>query len=316
MILFFYGPNDYLLSQKLSELKKKYQEASKGSFDAVSLEGSDLTIEKFFAQTQTVALFATTRLVVINQLFDAPKEVLDKIKDFLPNISQSTVVVFIHKGEPDKRLGIFKALNKAKISQYFSAIDQSNLEEFIKKEAQNRNANLAAEEMRYLGQTVGANPWQLANEIEKLATYRGSEKITKQDIDELVQKNIFSNAFSLIDALMAKNNKIAIEEAEKLITTGEPSLKTLGAINFQIRLIALIKDELERGGNSYNLASRLKANPYPVKKSLPYASKFTWEDIDHFYSLLSELDEGVKTGKIKEEEALKELVLKNDRNLL
>lgn len=310
MILFFYGPNDYLLSRKLFELKKKYQEASKGSFDSVTLEGRELTIEKFIAQTQTVALFATTRLVVVDQLFDAPKEILDKVKEFLPKVSESSVVVFIHKGQPDKRLGLFKALNKPKTSQYFKPVDQSNINIFLKDESIKHKANIGRNEIEYLGQIIGPNPWQLAGEIEKLATYKGSEKISKEDIDLLVSKNVFADAFSLVDALLADNKKKALLEAEKIILSGEPSLKVLGAINFQFRLIALIKDELERGTNPSGLASKLKANPYPVSKSLPFARKFSWEKLDKFYGLIAELDEGVKTGKIIEEEALKELVLK------
>jgi DNA polymerase-3 subunit delta len=310
MILFFYGPNDYLLSQKLNELKNKYKEASKGSFDQVTLEGSELSFEKFLSQTQTVALFATTRLVVVEQLFAAPKEVLDKIKEFLPKISASSVVVFVHRGQPDKRLGLYKALNKPKISQYFKPVDQSNINDFIKQEAVKHQANIGRGEIEYLGQTVGPNPWQLSSEIEKLATYRGDDKISKEDIDLLVSRNIFSNVFNLVDSLLAENKKRAIEEVEKIILSGEPALKVLGAINFQFRLMALIKDELERGTNPSNVASKLKANPYPVNKSLPYAKKFSWEKLDGFYNKMAELDEGVKTGKIIEEEALKGLVLK------
>jgi len=309
VILFFYGTNDYLLKKKLKALKDKYKQASKGSFDLVTLEGRDLTLEKFAASVQAVALFATTRLVVIDQIFDAPREIQDRMKERLDRVNPSSVVVFIHVGQPDKRLGLFKALNKPKISQYFKPLEESKILEFIKKEAQEKGADFASEAVSYLAQIIGSDPWQLANEIEKLAVYRHGRTITQKDIDEIVSTNVFANTFALVDALVLKNKKKALVELEGIIQNAEPPLKVLGAINFQMRLIALIKDELERGTASGALASRLKVKPYPLRKSLPFAKSFSWDDLRIWYDRLSRLDEDIKTGKIIPEEALKELVL-------
>lgn len=310
MILFFYGQNDYSLKQKLKDLKEKYKNSSKGSFDLISIEPEELTFEKFTAQVQTMALFASTRLVIVNQIFSVNKDTQDKIKNFLPQIGSSAVVVFVHIGEPDKRVGLFKVLNKPKISQHFDNIDSSELKTFIRREALKREADFTAEALLYLAQIVGPNLWQLSNEIEKLATYKAGGKIKIEDIEKLVNANISSNVFSLIDALTVGNKKKAFLELDSIIATNEPPLKVLGAINFQMRLIALIKDELERNTSSYDLARKLKTKPYPVQKSLPYAKKFSWTDLSIFYFLMCELDEGVKTGKMMPEEALKDLLLK------
>jgi len=310
MILFFFGHNDYLLKQKLRELKEKYKVASKGSFDLVTLEGGGLTFEKFLSQVQTVALFTATRLIIIEQVFNAPKETQEKIKNFLPEISQSSVVVFVHVGEPDKRTALFKALNKPKVSEHFEEFERSSLPAFVRREAKKRGANFANDAMSLLIETVGSNPWQLSNEIEKLATYRAGGQIEKGDIEELVSVNIFANVFSLIDALVDNNKKKAFRELDMIISVNEPPLKVLGAINFQFRLIAEVKDELERGTPNGLLAKKLKVNPYPLRKAVPYASRFSWEKLSRYYRLMSELDENIKTGKIVPEEALKDLLLK------
>lgn len=309
MVIFFYGANDYLLRQKLKALKDKYKLSSKGSFDLVTLEGKELTYEKFTAQVQTVALFATTRLVIIEQIFAAPKELQDKIKEYLPKISSSSVVVFIQTGEPDKRLGLFKALNKPKISQYFKPLENAEVNAFIKQEAEERGADFDHNALTYLAQIIGPNPWQLSQEIEKLAIYRSGEKIRSGDIDDIVSANVFANTFSLIDALVVKDKKKALRELGAIIAVNEPPLKVLGAINYQFRLIALAKDELERGTNSGALASKLKVNPYPLRKALSQVKYFSWPDLSSCYEKISQLDENIKTGKIVPEEALKDFVL-------
>ena len=309
MILFFYGPNDYLLKQKLSELKDKYKTASKGSFDLATLEGSDLTLEKFAAQTQTMALFASTRLVVIDQIFDAPKEVQDKIKEYLAKVNQSAVVVFVHNGEPDKRLGLFKALNKPKSSQYFAKIDDHQLLPFVRQFALKRQAQFATGAAEYLVERVGNDLWQLTCEIEKLATFKNKGEISREDIDLLVTPNLNANAFVLTDAIVQRNRPKALNELGVLLSIGEDAFKIMGAINYQMRVLAQVKDESERGTSSYELASKLKLRPFRVQKTLPIAKKMSWQELVGIYRRLVELDEGAKTGKMIAEEALKDLLI-------
>ncbi len=309
MILFFYGPNDYLLKQKLAELKNKYRQSSKGSFDLASLNGADLSFEQFAAQTQTLALFATTRLVIVDQIFDAPKETLDKIKDYLPHISQGSVVVLVHVGEPDKRLGLFKALNQPKISQYFKNIEDRELAPFVKKIAESLEAKFAPGSVEYLVEKVGNDLWQLASETEKLATYRHDQSITKDDIDLMVNPNTTANAFALTDAMTAGQKAKAIRELENLFKIGEDPFKVMGAVNYQFRTICQVKDELERGASSYEIASRARLKPFQVQKTLPAAKRLSWDELKAIYAKLVKLDEDAKTGKILADEGLKDLLI-------
>jgi DNA polymerase-3 subunit delta len=310
MILFFYGENDYSLKQKVKDLKAKYKAASKGSFDLINLDGDGLNFENFCAQTQTMALFATTRLIIINQIFDAPKETLDKIKAQIPHIGASSVVVFVHVGKFDKRLGLFKTLNQPKISQHFEKIEDRQLVPFVKKLAEEFGAKFISGGEQYLVEKVGNNLWQLANETQKLATYRSGAIIEKKDIDQMVTANIEANAFALTDAITSKNKQKAFKELESLLTMGEDPFKIMGAINYQMRLLAGIKDELERGVNQYEMASHLKAMPFAVSKGLPIAKKMSWQELKTIYRHLAELDESSKTGKILAEEGLKDLLIK------
>jgi len=309
LILFFYGPNDFLLKRKLRDLKDKYQTASKGSFDLVTLEGEGLSLESFTSQVQTMALFAATRLIVINQIFDAHKEVQNEIKEYLPSISQSAVVVFVHVGEPDKRFSLFKALNKPKISQYFTKIESGELNRFTLDLATSYGGKFENGALSYLIESVGSDLWQISNEVEKLTTYKGNLPITREDIDLLVSKNLFANAFALADAMTSGDKTRAFRELDALISSGEMPLKILGAINYQFRLIALIKDELEQNHSSYEIAGRLKIRPFQVQKAIGFAKTVSWQELSKIYELLLAMDESAKTGKIEPEEALKELVL-------
>jgi DNA polymerase-3 subunit delta len=308
MILFFYGSNEYLLTRKLRELKDRYQKSSGGNFDLINLEGAELTFEKFSSQVQAMALFATTRFVIIENIFSAPKDVQDKIKGYLDKISQSTVVIFIARGEPDKRLGLFKALNKPKISHNFAKISEDKLPDFVYDETISRGGRIDRQVAQYLAQSVGNDFWQLSQEIDKLITYRGSAEIRKEDIDLLVAKNLTSNVFTMIDDLVQGRKGLALKELKKLYLNNEPPLKILGAINYQVRIIAQVVD-VGADGNPYALSKQIGIQYFQIKNVIDLCKKLTSSDILKIYKCLLHCDHSIKTGKIEPEEGLKELIL-------
>jgi len=308
MILFFYGPNEYLLTRKLRELKDRYQKSSGGNFDLINLEGSELTYEKFSSQVQAMALFASTRLVIIENIFSAPKEVQEKIKGFLEKVSQSTVVIFVQRGEPDKRLGLYKVLNKPKISQHFQNISDDKIPDFILNETISRGGKITRQSAQYLFQNLGNDFWRISNEIDKLVTYRQNEEIRREDVDLLVSKNLTSNVFLMIDDLVRGNKGRALMELKKLYLNNEPPLKILGAINYQVRVIAQIVDS-GASENAFALSKKIGLQYFQVKNSIDLCKTLARQDVALIYDRLLYCDRSIKTGKIEPEEGLKELIL-------
>lgn len=308
MILFFYGQNEYLITRKLREVKDRYQKSSGGNFDLISLDGAELTFEKFSAQVQAMALFASTRLVIIENIFVAPKDVQEKIKLFLDKVSASTVVIFVERGDPDKRLGLFKALNKPKISQNFQKISDEKVPEFIVNEAQIRGGKISLANSRYLAQSVGNDLWQISNEVDKLTTFCAGKEITNHDIDLLVCKNLTSNVFKMIDDMIRSNKADAFRELENLYLNNEPPLKILGAVNYQVRTMAQIVD-VGASENPFAISKKIGLQYFQVKNVVDLCKKVSAREILRIYQLLYNCDLSIKTGKIEPEEGLKELIL-------
>ena len=132
MVLFIYGPNDYLVQHKLQELKERYRQKAGGDLNLVTLEGENLAFEDFAAQVQAMPLLFTSRLVIVRDVFKTKnRPLLEKIKDFLPRIPKSSVVVFADFNDVDKRLGLFKALNKPKVAQNCQIFSLNEIKKFI-----------------------------------------------------------------------------------------------------------------------------------------------------------------------------------------
>ncbi|MDH4358458.1 MAG: DNA polymerase III subunit delta [Candidatus Berkelbacteria bacterium] len=310
MVLFFYGPNTFLISRKLKELKNKYIGTVGGDLNITSLVGEQLTFEDFVRSTQAVPLLSSSRLVIIEGLFkNQSKETLNRIKAFLPKIPESSVVVFVEYNEPDKRLGLFKALLGYKI-QRFPELSFEDQVGFAKEEVRRRSGKIEASAARMLASYVGGDLWRLSSEIEKLTSCKGTDSISEKDIQELVYESVSANAFLLIDHLARHRGKEALGELINLIRIGEPPLRILSLINYQLRAVAQIKDAQEKTNNNFAISQATGLAPFQVAKLASVSRKLSWEDLSIAYEAVVLIDEKIKTGKIEPDEGLKDLVMR------
>jgi len=318
MVLFIFGPNDYLVQHKLQELKERYRQKAGGpaspaggDLNLVTLEGENLTFEDFAAQVQAMPLLFTSRLIIVRDIFKTKnRPLLEKIKDFLPHIPKSSVVVFADFNDVDKRLGLFKALNKPKVAQSCQIFSLGEVKKFILQQVKERGGQIAPPAVETLAEFAGVNLWQVSSELEKLLTYCADRPVAKEDVELLVSRNLASNVFTLIENLTAPNSKAAaLRELEVLLASGEPPLKILSLINYQYRSAALVKEAMGKASGSYAIAKSCGLSPFQVTRMMSFARAVSWERLSEIYAALAAVDEAVKTGKIEDREGLKDLVL-------
>ena len=310
MNIFFYGPNTYLIKREIDRLVAKYKEKAGGDLNLIRIDGEQMTVEEYSRQVRAVPLLATSRLIIIkNILKNKNKAVLENVKESLGKIPSTSVVVFVHEGEPDKRLGLFKALQKSKVSKSFANLERSALKNFILKETEARGGQIESSAADLLGDFVGGDLWRLDGELEKLISFCRGREISPADVELLVADSVESNVFALTDALAQSKLGQALEQLEKLTQTGEPALRILSLITYQFRTIAQVKEAAEKSKNVFAIVRATALSPYVVGKIVPIVDDFSWQRLAGIYAQLRKFDEEIKTGKIEGEEGLKELIL-------
>ena len=311
MFIFFYGDNEFLLEKKLHELKNKYRQKAGGDLNLITFEGESLSCEEFLTQAQIIPLLATSRLIVIKNIFKCKsKNSLDKIKDFLPKIPSTTVVVFTHIGKIDKRLGLYKDLAKSKAAHEFKMIDQGQQISYVKREAEKSGAKIDNEAARLLVDYCQGNMFVLSSEIEKLTLYKYGGEIGFSDVEEMVSRGSSSDVFRMIDSLSEGKTDKALEELKKLYANGEAGLRIMAMINYQYRLIAQVKEAQEKTTNAFQASKISGISYFQAKKVFNIAKKISWSELYDKYTQIMLFDESVKTGKMNEEEGVKELIIK------
>lgn len=317
MIIFFYGEDTFRLKQKLRELKEKFIASSLGEANLVVLTGKTLTFEEFVRQVLAIPFLSRKRLLVVeNFLKNGSPTIQKKVADFLKphkkssesKVPDSTILVFIEEGCPDRREILFKTLKTIGRLQEFTPLSEEAMRAWIRKEVLGRGGEVEAEVIRKLAAFVGNDLWRMSNEISKLLAY--NRLINAASVEMLVNSQIQANIFELCEAIAAKSLSRAMQELVKLLQSGYAELYILTMIIYEYRNLLIIKDALLRSPklNKWSLSAKVKLHPYVVGKTLPMAKKYSLDELKKKYEKILYFETAIKTGKIEPKIALELLV--------
>jgi DNA polymerase III delta subunit len=135
----------------------------------------------------------------------------------------------------------------------------------------------------------------IASEIAKLRAL--DERFTPERVRLLVHRPAARSAFDLVDALAAGDAALALRLAHALLLAGEPPLRVMGALGWQLDLIAGCVALRAAGAVDEGEAARsLKAPPFAVRKALAVASRLDERSLGPILTTFVRADERMKGG--------------------
>ena len=295
---FLYGSNEYLLQQKLKQLKlgsnQKY-----GEFNVQDLRFSAETANAIATEILTPPLFGDGRRIIF--LYDFPPDKFnDKIKKsaeillkiLLEQLPEEVVVICVAT-KVDRRTAVFKQLSKAALAQEFKAWESdrfNNLPPEAIKFVQKRlrcDGKLA----QFLLDYVGLDGFKLHNETLKLAL--SGQAITKELIEENCLASEGVRAFAFTNALQSGKLQTAVKVLAKLFSSGEsPTAIFLRDVTPSIRQLLQTKIAIEQGAD----AKAAGLHPFVFGKWKALANKISLIQLKQAHAALLQIDLDSKTG--------------------
>ena len=310
MILFFYGQDSYRIRQKLNQLKEKFISSSLGDTNLAVIDGQTATFPEIARQILAIPFLSKKRLVIIEGILTGGKksaingEIQQKVGDFLKKVPESTVVVFVEFSLPDRRTSLFKKLNQSGQFQEFKFLEGENLRRFIRQEVDRRGGKIETAEITKLVEYVGNDFWRMTNELDKLIAY--DKQITVDNIELLVQSQVQTNIFELIEKVAHKQTARALQELYKLLGEGSAEIYILTMIVYQYRNLLVVKDAQERG-------QKVALHPFVLGKTMVLTGKYQLLELKNIYKRLLYFESAIKVGKIESRLALELLVFELTR---
>jgi DNA polymerase III subunit delta len=332
MFYILHGENELERSEQVADFKRKVGDESVRDLNVTVLDGRKTTLSELQHAADSIPFLADKRLVLVEGLLgrlagrkpkasdkadddSAPtgsaKDFLNDLLAYLPNVSESTRLVFVEAQSIKPTHPVLKLAQKqsGKTVIEFPPPPAGELINWISKRAKKHGGEIDRVAANRLAAMIGGDLRRLDQELEKLITYVNAQRtVTEKDVLLLVTDSGLSNIFDMVDALGRRDGKKASRELHHLLDQGDNPLGLLAMIVRQFRLLIQVKELTEKSLPPDAIAKELKLHPYVAKKIGEQARNFSLAQLETIYRRLLDIDVEIKTGQTSDVLALDLLV--------
>lgn len=284
MITLLTGENSFEVREALQKLIADF------SGTPERIDGAALTLASLPDLFMGVSLFATERLVIIDQL-SASSAVWEKLPEWLPRITDEIHVVLL---EPklDKRTSTYKALKGVVTIQEFPAWgdrDGIKAEAWVAHRAQAQKLNLDKSLIKQLVERVGLDQWQLANALDQLSLL---DTINKDVINDVIPANPTENVFQLFELALQGDAKQVAQMIDTLELQEDPYM-LFALLSSQVMTLAAVTFATEDTNPTKDFA----IHPFVAGKLTRAGQKLGKTNVADILQKCAAVDAGMKRSK-------------------
>ena len=268
MIYFLHGDNDYLISQRVKELRQAF--AQKHSPGAITtIDGTEVAPADLASQLTALSLFDPYRLVIVSAV-TAQAGNWTMLETNLAHIPEQTTVILtdikalskVHNLTITRTMKELRRLG-ATVEKFDLAKSSYQLRPWL--EAELKRHQLSVERGvtdKLLELTAGEENQQarLELELDKLALLSG--ELTVRLVEQYVQPSPQTNAFAILEAGLAGDRAGVAQLLDRLIMTGEDSNRFLGLLASQALALAGVLT-----------GAKVKLSPYQLNQTRQLAER-------------------------------------------
>lgn len=284
----------YLLKNKTMEILENYRKVQ-GDFQVHDFDVADGSFEmnQFIEACSTVSLFNPHTAVVIN-LDDIKKKDEEDLASMLKSIPYEVNLILQLTKKPLVKSPLGKAIKDQKIHA-IKKPGASDVVAYLKKEIKSRKIEIQASAQRELEARLKDDPSRAMQELDKLELM--DQVITKEDIALLVAMPMEENVFSLSNAVLDKNIKLAFNIYHDFLENKMSPLALMGLLASSFRRIFQISALADQGYSAQMISRDLSLS----EKQVFYLMRNQLRPPKKVLSLLNDLaqiDQDFKLGKV------------------
>jgi DNA polymerase-3 subunit delta len=303
----------------LRRLRSHFEETAVQQLAASEASGEDVV-----ATCNALGLGGGGRLIVVDGVEGWKASDAKEIAAYVETPAPDTVLTLVGS-EVKAEAPLAKACAKAGEVLQFDLPKhgrKTDLPGWVASQFGRAGAAVEPEACRALIDLVGDDLYELASEIDKLATWAGGETITAADVENVTVGRAETSIFSLTDAWGRRDVARVLAACESLLEwSGHPRAREVP------RLVGMLASHVARvracqaleaeGVAPRDAAARLKMHPYAAEKAFAHARNFSPEELRAATVRLAELDLALKgksrlAGDLELDRALVDLTRGND----
>lgn len=310
-VYYFYGTEDYLIGEALSAIKSSalvpgFEAMNYSAFDRVSLDA-----EQAVSMAGTFPAFSGKRLIVVRGAGSLKPFEQELFSAYLKDPAPFTCLVFIsdsYKTKMDIGATLAGLIREKGEVRQFKHLDRDALMDWVKRQARSLGKAISPNAANKLMELAGPGLRGVKAELEKIALFTGDKAmIDETDVEEAGLDIREETIYSLTDAIGNRDVKKALAIYLKL--SGEPPVKVLVAMAYEIRALIKLKSVLKKGMSHRTLLDSLRVPQWKHGAYVKRSRLFSVEELKSAIKKLCETDERLKTGTMPPAVALQSLIM-------
>ena len=292
------GSDDFLIESTVNQLlnQEDKENADIEIFDGNTME---VNLDIIMEALSTVSLFSPRKIVVVYHPFflnTKDETSVKRLEQYYTHPDYNISLIIVIKDGIDQRKAMVKTILKHSNVVKLDPLDDIEKNTMVAKMLKERGIHLSIPLKQALVERLPNDGYTINMELEKLFLYGPIHSI--DEINDLISHPLESDAFALSNAIASRDFAKAISIYRDLVRQGNQpvALIALLATNFRFYDQVLVY-------RNQNMDDQTIADILHVKKGrIFYASKIldhlTLKRCDMVLSLLAELDQSIKQGKI------------------
>lgn len=306
-----YGEDTFSRRSYEDKIKKKVVDEASEMMNVSVFNDVKTTAGQVIEAAETLPFLADRRFILVKDcgfFSEGKKAESDLLAEYIANAPESACVVFSEE-KADKRLKLYKAVEKNGVAEAFNGMKDTDLASMIEKKFAKNGIKASKAVCVYMVRSTGGDAELLKAESDKLLAFlNGRNMVTAEDVDAVCSKNSEAKVFDLVDAMIAGKTERALEIYRNLLMLNESPFMVLSLITRQFRIILKCKSLAESGMGANEIAKKIGTAPFVANGALRQAKSFSYETLKRSLNNCIEADFMIKSGKSEAESGVEMII--------
>lgn len=291
-VVLFLGPEVGHKEEELNALRQRIEKETNSPVDEHRFYLPDASVQDCLDLLQNGSLFSDHTLVLLSGVEQlGRKEEIGAIAEFCksPNL-EATLVLMSDQVRIDRRLESAVPGSSKKI---FWELFDNQKRGWLANHFRKYDVSIEPEALALFLELVENNTLQLRAEADKLCIFvgRGGE-ISLHDVETFIYHGKDENVFTLFKSIVSDDVESALEDLEKILSSGESvPIQLVGGIHFQLKRLLALRTMVDNEVRLQDAFQRLNIRGKRIQADYQTGiQRFTTEDIERQIEVLTNYD--------------------------
>jgi DNA polymerase-3 subunit delta len=242
---YVYGDDEYQKNDAVRQLVEAAVDPATRDFNLDTRRAADLDAEALGSLLGTPPMMAERRVAIIREVGALKKDARAALDRYLKHPSHDTTVILV--AAPGAKTD--KVLQSATTPLEFNPLDGGRISRWIAHHASSvLSVEVTEGAAELLQQAVGNDLYQLASELDKLASYTSGETITEESVSAAVGIRRGETVSDFLDSVLQRDATRALNLVQHVLTQPKTSgVSMVMALSTQMLAVAWGRCRLDSG---------------------------------------------------------------------